>query len=155
MDRRSLIIGLAAGLSASPSFSALSAAPVVVHKDRFCGCCNVWIEHLRNAGFAVSANDAPDMTAVKSKFKVPAALASCHTATVDGYVIEGHVPADAIKRLLKERPTGLGLAVPGMPIGSPGMEAPGTAPEIYDVIFFAEHVQRTFARYRGASLLAD
>lgn len=92
--------------------------------------------HLRAAGFPVNPVDTHRLDAVRRRLKVPDRLASCHTAEVDGYVVEGHVPADLIDRLLKERPKVVGLAVPGMPAGSPGMETPGRAPEPYQVLAF-------------------
>jgi hypothetical protein len=105
------------------------------------------VDHLRAKGFTVDARDVSDLRAVKRKHGVPAALESCHTGVVDAYVVEGHVPADVIDRLLGERPKIVGLAVPGMPVGSPGMEAPGQKPERYDVIAFdARGATRVFAR---------
>jgi hypothetical protein len=97
-------------------------------------------------GFDVTVNDAPSMKVVKARLGVPAELASCHTGEIAGYVIEGHVPAVAIKRLLAEKPVGRGLAVPGMPIGSPGME--GAEPEIYEVMLFGDGAARSFGRFR-------
>jgi len=94
------------------------------------------VDHLRGAGFTVRAEDVADLAPVKSRHGVPRDLQSCHTATIGGYVIEGHVPAVTIKRLLKENPKVVGIAVPGMPVGSPGMEAPGQPPERYQVIAF-------------------
>ena len=103
--------------------------------------------HLRKAGFSVEDKETADLTALKRKLGVPPKLSSCHTATVGGYVVEGHVPADVIDKLLRERPKILGLAVPGMPAGSPGMEAPGQAPEPYEVIAFdAKGATTVFAR---------
>lgn len=97
---------------------------VQVHKDAYCGCCNGWIEHMRAAGFTVMAHDSADMAAVKQRLGIPLAQASCHTAEVGGYVLEGHVPAADVQRLLREKPAARGLVLPGMPIGSPGMESP-------------------------------
>jgi hypothetical protein len=94
------------------------------------------VDHLRKGGFPVDPRDVVDVAAVKRKHGVPAALESCHTALVDGYVVEGHVPADVIDQLLGERPKVAGLAVPGMPLGSPGMEAPGQKPQAYEVLAF-------------------
>lgn len=108
---------------------------VVMHKDPNCGCCSAWAEHLEANGFRVKTVAERDMQSVKRRFAVPQRLTSCHTAKVDGYVIEGHVPASAIKRLLRERPAVSGLAVPGMPLGSPGMEVPGKR-DPYDVVSF-------------------
>ena len=108
---------------------------VIAYKDPNCGCCTLWIAHMKRAGFAVTAVNTPDMTAVRREYGVPGPVQSCHTAVVDGFVVEGHVPADDVKRLLKERPKVVGLAVPGMPLGSPGMEQGGTK-EPYKVLTF-------------------
>lgn len=97
---------------------------VLVHKQESCGCCGAWVEHMREAGFAVEVRNLEDVQPVKSRLGVPDAMVSCHTAEIAGYFIEGHVPASDIKRLLQERPDAKGLALPGMPIGSPGMEHP-------------------------------
>jgi hypothetical protein len=94
------------------------------------------VDHLRGSGFAVKTEDVSDLRPVKMRHRVPRSLASCHTGVVDGYVVEGHVPADAIKRLLAERPRLVGLAVPGMPVGSPGMEVPGQPPQRYRIMGF-------------------
>jgi hypothetical protein len=116
---------------------------VQVYKDPTCGCCAIWVEHLRKAGFTASVNDVGDLNAVKTKYGVPQRARSCHTAFVDGYVIEGHVPAADVQRLLKQRPAVVGLAVPGMPIGSPGMEVAGMKPQAYDVLAFDKAGQTT------------
>ena len=121
---------------AASGTAAGSAPEVVVYKTSTCGCCSSWIEHLEAAGFQVTAHDEPDLTAVKNQLGVPGPLRSCHTALVDGYLVEGHVPADVIRRLLEERPQVAGIAVPGMPIGSPGMEVPGRPADSYDVVSF-------------------
>jgi hypothetical protein len=108
---------------------------VTVYKSPTCGCCGKWEEHLKASGFEVDPRPTDAMNAVKAEHGVPGDLQSCHTAIVDGYVIEGHVPASSIKKLLAEKPAGVkGLSVPGMPIGSPGMEGPN--PENYDVVTF-------------------
>lgn len=108
---------------------------IVVYKTPTCGCCSGWVEHLRQAGFTVDARDVRDLMTVKRDAGVPVAMSSCHTAIVDGYVVEGHVPAEHIARMLAERPAIAGIAVPGMPIGSPGMEGPN--PEPYQVLTFS------------------
>ena len=129
---------LFAALSASIAFG-VRAGPlpeVVMHKDPNCGCCGAWAQHLESNGFRVKTVPERDMEAVKRRLAVPQRLTSCHTARVGGYVIEGHVPAAAIKRLLREKPAVAGLAVPGMPAGSPGMEVPGVIAEVYDVVAF-------------------
>jgi hypothetical protein len=109
---------------------------VEVFKTATCGCCAKWVEHLRQSGFAAKTTDLTqtDLNAVKAKHNVPPALHSCHTAVVGGYVVEGHIPAATVHRLLKERPRVAGIAVPGMPTGSPGMEGPNPRP--YDVLTF-------------------
>ncbi|GJE03332.1 DUF411 domain-containing protein [Methylobacterium isbiliense] len=143
------MLAAAAPLRAAPE----SRLPTVaVTKDSNCECCEAWVAHLRATGFPVEITTGP-VAPLKAKLGVPRELASCHTAQVAGYVVEGHVPADTIVRLLAEKPAAVGLAVPGMPVGSPGMEVPGTEPDTYDVVLFGPTGQRTFARYRGATLL--
>lgn len=128
--------------------SAWAAAPVVdVYKSPTCGCCVKWVDHLKANGFQVRSHDTDDVVQHKYRLGVPPGLGSCHTAQVAGYVIEGHVPAREIKRLLKERPRARGLAVPAMPIGSPGMEQ-GSHKDIYEVLFInPDGSTRTYARY--------
>ena len=116
---------------------AVSALPeVTVYKSATCSCCSKWITHLENEGFKVVSHNKDDMTTIKTEAGLQPELASCHTAFVDGYVIEGHVPASDIKRLLMTKPAVLGLTAPGMPQKSPGMQAEGLAPEGYDVLAF-------------------
>ena len=155
LSRRALFVLLTGvpTLSASLAPAAAPLPKVVVHKDPNCGCCNGWVTHLRRAGFAVDAANTDAIDRVKARLGVPTDLASCHTAEVGGYVVEGHVPAASIKRLLAERPDAAGLAVPDMPIGSPGMEVPGSPPEEYAVILFGPSGRRAYARYRGAQEL--
>ena len=118
---------------------------VVVYKTPTCGCCSQWVSHLREAGFEVEANDLNDLSSIKNHYGVQRAFSSCHTAIVEGYVVEGHVPAEYVKRLLEERPDVAGLTVPGMPIGSPGMEGPN--PQPYNVFSFdKEGRTEVFAR---------
>jgi len=107
---------------------------VLVYKTPTCECCNGWVAHLKAAGFTVDARNVTDIMSVKRDAGVPVAMSSCHTALIDGYVVEGHVPAEQIKRLSAERPDITGIAVPGMPIGSPGME--GHSPQPYQVLSF-------------------
>ncbi len=122
--------------------AALATSPVraqvlvqmTAYKSPTCGCCAKWVEHVRKAGFAVTVKDVPNVGEVKLANGVPPELASCHTALVGGYVIEGHVPADVVQRLLKEKPAVAGIAVAGMPMGSPGME--GSYADRYDVVAF-------------------
>ncbi len=119
--------------------------PVVVWKEPSCGCCDGWVRHMRDAGFSVSVRETESMAAVKRVRGVPDALASCHTAVVGFYVIEGHVPASDIQRLLAERTEAKGLAVPGMPQSAPGMDQPG---EPYTVVLFGTSAgDRTYAQH--------
>ncbi len=139
MNRRRLLrSALTAGLVATPLARAFADTPrITVYKSPWCGCCGGWVDHVRAAGFAVEVHDVEDLTPIKRVAGVPGDLASCHTASVNGYAIEGHVPADVIRRLLAERPAVRGLAVPGMPVGSPGMEGP--SPEPYAVYAFTDN----------------
>src|SRR5829696_4530089 len=143
-------LGSAAMLALFPRVGAGATKPtaITVYKDPSCGCCTKWVEHLRANGFAPEVHDRSDMDALKDSLGVPAALRSCHTAVVGKYVIEGHVPAADVKRLLAAKPTKtVGVAVPGMPAGSPGMEM-GARVDRYDVIAFAPGgATRIFARH--------
>ena len=145
-SRRRTLSLLAAALLPVSARAQAPAADVKVYKDPSCGCCGAWAEHMRRNGFRVAAFDVADLDAVKKKQRVPAALGSCHTAIVAGYTIEGHVPAETVRRLLAQRPAGvIGLAVPGMPLGSPGMESP--TPQRYDILAFdATGASRVFER---------
>jgi len=118
-----------------------NATPILVYASPSCGCCDKWMKHLEANGFLVSKEPVSDVTPIKQKYGVPQHLWSCHTAIVEGYVIEGHVPADVIRKMLAERPAFAGLAVPGMPNGSPGME--GATKDRYEVISFARSTGET------------
>ena len=122
------------GLLSGPMTQADDAAEITVYKTPTCGCCGKWVDHLRENGFSVVTKTVDNVAPVKSANNLPPGLASCHTGIVDGYVIEGHVPAEVIKRLLEEKPDILGIAVPGMPPGSPGMEVGYTEP--YEILSF-------------------
>ena len=155
-SRRALavaLLALAAGCNGSSSAEARTApgapaaAPaaahadarserLVVYKSPTCGCCGAWVEHVQEAGFEVEVHDVMNVQPVKDQHGLPAHLGSCHTTLVGGYVVEGHVPAEVIRRLLAERPDVAGIAVPGMPMGSPGMEVPSGRKDPYDVIAF-------------------
>lgn len=150
IDRRSLLTGLA-GVLTLPAVVHAQAAPatMIVHRDALCGCCEAWVAHIRAAGIAARVIVEADMSAIKQRLRVPEELASCHTAEIGGYIIEGHVPAGAVQQLLRARPEAIGLSAPGMPIGSPGMETGGT-PETYDVMLFGTKGVTRFGRYRGA-----
>jgi hypothetical protein len=141
--RPAAIIALVVWLAAAGALA--DPAEVHVYKSPDCGCCTKWIEHLRADGFSVRATDVPDVTPIKLEKGVPVRLAACHTAIVAGYVVEGHVPAADIRRLLREGPDIAGLAVPGMPIGSPGMEGPD--PEPYEVLAFGARGVTVFAEH--------
>ena len=120
---------------------------VTVYKSPTCGCCAAWVDHLRASGFTVETVDVADLDAVKRQYGIPDSLASCHTAVVGGYVVEGHVPAEDVRRLLAERPEAGGLAVPGMPVGSPGMEAPDGRTEPYAVLLVDDGGTTVFSRH--------
>ncbi len=125
-----------------------SQGEVIMYKSPTCECCGGWAEHLRHAGFTVVENKREDMAAVKSEYGVPDKLSSCHTALIGGYIIEGHVPAADVARLLKERPNVAGLTAPGMPMKSPGMQAAGQKPQAYDVLSFTKDGQtKVFQHY--------
>jgi hypothetical protein len=131
--RKRLVPGLVlSGVLATLGAMAGERPVIEVWKTPTCGCCKAWVRHVEDAGFLVKVTQLDDVAPVKRRFKVPPELSSCHTAVVDGFVIEGHVPAQDIVRLLKERPKVTGIYVPGMPIGSPGMEGPNG--EKYDVL---------------------
>lgn len=149
LSRRALLTHIAIGgvLIAGGHALATASPAITVWKDPNCGCCGAWVEHLRRNGFAPTIIETADIQAVKTERGVPAELASCHTAVVAGYTIEGHVPAQSILRLLAEKPVGRGLAVPGIPIGSPGME--GGQPDTYDVILFGSGPFSRFDRFIG------
>ena len=115
---------------------------VSVYKTPTCGCCSKWVDHLTEAGFTVKTTDLDDLSQIKTQFGVAMENQSCHTAVVGGYVVEGHVPADVVRRMLTEKPDIAGIAVPGMPIGSPGMEMEGHPGERYDIIAFDKNGQR-------------
>ena len=153
--RAAALLGLAAtGLERT---ALAQAVTVEVWKDPNCGCCHLWVEHLQAQGFKVQVRDVGN-TAARKRLGMPEKLGSCHTATVGGYVIEGHVPAADIRRLLKERPVALGLSVPGMPIGSPGMDGPEYQgrKDAYDVLLVQKDGStRSFQRYPGQGRMAQ
>lgn len=150
-SRRTMLSGMGSVLfltfAGSLAARAEVAASVIdVARSPSCGCCGAWIEHMQAAGFTVRERLMGDLAPLKAELGVPAGLQSCHTAIIEGYVIEGHVPAADVRRLMKEKPSGKGLAVAGMPIGSPGMEV-GDSSEPYEVILFGADGQSVFARY--------
>ncbi len=150
MQRRIFLIGLAGALASACKKPASTEplANLVVHKSEGCACCDGWVRHLRAAGFAVEVREESNMNEIKTRVGVPAGKGSCHTAVVAGYFIEGHVPAPDVQRLLAERPAGKGLVLPGMPLGSPGMETEDGTVQAYTVelvlpsgetVAFAQH----------------
>lgn len=148
LTRRAVLFMVAALPAAHVLTAQAEARPsVVVNRDPSCGCCGAWAKHLERAGFPVSIVETSALQAVKLRLGVPPELASCHTAEMQGYVLEGHVPVAAMLRLLAEKPKAAGLAVPGMPIGSPGME--GGKPEIYEVVLFGPEARQSYGRFRG------
>jgi hypothetical protein len=151
MTRRSLLATIPLVLVAASRAARAQQTAATVYKDPTCGCCGKWVDLLRKDGFAVTVNDVRDIAAIKNTYGVPQPLRSCHTALINGYIVEGHVPLADVKRLLTEKPALAGLAVPGMPIGSPGMEVAGVNPQPYDVIAFGKDGKsRVFVSHRVA-----
>ena len=142
-----ILSGLAATVSCLQPREVNAAITGTVFKSPSCGCCAKWVSALNEAGIELTVKDLDSVAKIKQMLRVPAELQSCHTAVIGRYVIEGHVPPQEVKRLLAERPKGIGLAVPGMPIGSVGMEQDGRK-DPYDVILFDGVSQRVYAQYR-------
>lgn len=151
-NRRHMLVTAGAMLLAP--LAARANDLITVYKDPSCGCCSAWIEHVERAGFPAKTVIEPNINAVKTRLGVPAALWSCHTAELEGYILEGHVPALAIVRLLEARPPIRGLAVPGMPVGSPGMEISSREPETYEIMTFGSEAPRVFMRFQGPHPIA-
>lgn len=150
LTRRIILMGAAATVLGPASAQECGALPIMrVSKGPNCGCCSGWVEHVQAAGFQTSVIAMSDLAPLKSRLRVPSHLASCHTAEIGGHVIEGHVPAAAIRRLLSERPAVIGLAVPGMPVGSPGMEVSGSPDEPYEVVLFGPS-ERSYGLFLGS-----
>lgn len=137
---------IAVSLALLACSQAAAAATLEVFKSPYCGCCGAWVEHMRAAGFTVNVTEVEDMANFGSQLGVPEKLRSCHTTKAGKYLIEGHVPAADVKRLLKEQPNALGIAVPGMPAGSPGMDQ-GPEKEPYKTILFTAKGERVFAAH--------
>ena len=146
LNRRAVLAGLPLAFAAARA-NAQAGPAIHVVKTAACGCCGHWITHLQRNGFRVTVANVPDVTPYARRLGVPDHLRSCHTASVGGYAVEGHVPAADIRRLLRERPPAAGIAVPGMPIGSPGMEH-GNHREPYNTVLFTRAGrQSVFARH--------
>ena len=157
LTRRGAVLAIAAFAAARPGLANSAERPTItVTKDPNCGCCTGWVEHLRQHQFNVDVVDTPDINRVKSRLGIPQDLWACHTGEGAGYIMEGHVPAPTILRLLQEKPQAQGLAVAGMPAGSPGMEIEGSSshqyPE-YEVVLFGPAGRRTYARFKGGQEL--
>lgn len=141
-DRRALMLAIG---SLVLTTGCAQAAPreLTVYKTPWCGCCRGWVTHMARAGFRPTVVEVGDLAPVRQRYGVPFPLSSCHTGVVGGYVVEGHVPPADVVRLLQERPSGLGLVVPGMPIGSPGMEQPGGATDRFETLLLLDAAGRT------------
>lgn len=152
VTRRGALLGSATVASFAYSASATEPVHIAVTKGPGCECCDGWAKHLRENGYTVTIAESAELNVFKAKLGIPADLRTCHTGQVGKYILEGHVPALAVKYLLHEKPQNVtGLAVPGMPVGSPGMEVPGAQPEEYSVIIFGPTGRRVWTRFKGAS----
>jgi len=152
MKRRSVLFRLAAGASAAvtgrAAFAQAALPQVRVFKSPTCSCCGAWVDHMKGSGFAVTVTEVDDTSVARRKYGLPDRFGSCHTAVFAGYVVEGHVPAKDVRKLLAMKPLAIGLAVPGMPVGSPGMEM-GSRRDPYQVLLVAKDGrERVFATYR-------
>ncbi|HYG26324.1 MAG TPA: DUF411 domain-containing protein [Caulobacteraceae bacterium] len=146
-DRRTVLFAAAAALAVGPVVAA-EPRRITVHKTPWCGCCTGWVKHLEASRFAVEVVELKDLASVRAKYGVPDALASCHTGVAEGYVFEGHIPAADVLRVLEEKPKALGLAVPGMPLGAPGMDPPGAPKEAYEtLLLLKDGGTRVWARH--------
>ena len=153
-SRRAFAAGLAVlPFLAGRGLTQTTVPKMIVSKDPSCSCCGSWIAYLRAAGFSVQVIETTDVDRIKTMLGVPGDLASCHTAEIGGYAVEGHVPHTTIRRLLAEQPAANGIAVPGMPQSAPGMDVPG-ARDIYDVILFSDNGRRRYARFQGLQEIA-
>lgn len=147
LDRRTMIGLLAAAIPAAACAKPANAAVLKIYKSPYCGCCGAWVDHLKGRGFQTVVQEMEDVTPVARKLRVPGAMRSCHTAVIAGYFVEGHVPASDIRRLLRERPKALGIAAPGMPVGSPGMEQGGRRDAFDTMLVGTDGSARIFSRH--------
>jgi len=149
MKRRRVVtaFSLAVAVASLPRVATAMPPQVEVFKSPTCGCCGAWADHMKAAGFTVKVVEVSDTTAARQRLGMPDAYGSCHTATVAGYVLEGHVPAAEVKRLLTARPVAVGLAVPGMPPSSPGMDVPGRSDAYQVLLIHRKGGQSVFANY--------
>lgn len=148
MKRRTFLQAALAGTLGVHLGARAAGSVIDVYKSATCGCCEEWVKHLRQNGLTVNPRNVANPSDYREKFGIPQALGSCHTGMVDGYALEGHVPASEIKRLLAERPKAIGLAVPAMPLGSPGME--GARVDAYDVFLVQADGRRSVYRHYNA-----
>lgn len=149
VSRRTAILALSAFGIAGQNSQAAEPRSITVYKTPSCGCCKNWVTHLEQGGFKPTIEEFEDLTPIRARFGIPTHLAACHTGFIQGYVIEGHVPASDIAQLLKTKPRALGLVVPGMPPGSPGMEVPGGNKEPYNTLLLVDRSGKTrvFAKH--------
>jgi hypothetical protein len=147
LDRRLILLGAPSLLIGGCAPSPASAGDLTVFKNPSCGCCRGWVSQMASAGFSPKVVDTTDLAAVRARHHVPESLAACHTALMGTYVIEGHVPPEDVHRLLREKPAALGIAVAGMPMGSPGMEIPSGQQQIYRVMLFGSGNPTVFATH--------
>ena len=147
-DRRTALGLVLAAVPASACASAAKRpAQLTIYKSPYCGCCGAWVKHVKTSGLATTVKEMEDVTSIAKKLGVPDAMRSCHTAVIDGYFIEGHVPAADIRKLLRERPKARGITVPGMPIGSPGMEQGDRRDAHETLLVLADGSSRIFAKH--------
>jgi hypothetical protein len=154
MNRRDACLLLSSAAFVVLTNAAYAAAPkparIMVHKNESCGCCKLWVQHLLDAGFEVRVQDVDNLGPIKERVGIPPTMGSCHTGEVEGYFVEGHVPAADIRRLLREKPKARGLTVPGMPAGSPGMEVPSGKVDRYEVLLIAKDgTSSVYSRHGG------
>ena len=147
MLRRKFVTILAPLAILACADSAAAAATLVVTKTATCGCCKHWVEHMHKAGFEVEVHEVEDVTPTARRLGVPDKLRSCHTSQIAGYAIEGHVPAADVKRLLAQKPKAVGLTVPGMVVGSPGMEVPGRSEPYQVLLIMKDGTTKVFASH--------
>ncbi len=149
--RRALVLGAPAAAVLGGCIKRSTPTALTVYKTPSCGCCKGWVTHMTRAGFIPTVVEMDDLNPIRDKLGVPFAISSCHTGVVGGYVVEGHVPPADVVRLLKEKPKAIGITVPGMPFGSPGMEQAGAPPEAFDTLLLLDRAGRTqvFAHHRA------
>lgn len=145
----SVLLTACAAPASERATDAQTTRTMIVYKSPTCGCCSDWVSYVEQHGYTVTVEEVQALAAVKAEHNVPPTMQSCHTALIDGYIVEGHVPVADIERLLAERPDVVGIAVPGMPVGSPGMEIEGAASQPFDVVSFdAAGATQVFSSYQ-------